>query len=72
MEALRHAADRANSGHGQIVAAVPEAGLASVAVFLRIQGEELVGWMVLEAFSVSHGIASAYLPVIDLLHTYFD
>src|SRR5262249_42778799 len=29
------------------------------------------GWMVLEAFSVSHGKASAYLPVIDLLHTYF-
>jgi hypothetical protein len=27
--------------------------------------------MVLEAFSVSHGKASAYLPVIDLLHGYF-
>ena len=26
----------------------------------------------LEAFSVSHGKASAYLPVVDLLHTYFD
>ena len=28
--------------------------------------------MVLEAFSVSHGKASAYLPVIDLLHNYFE
>jgi predicted ATPase len=28
--------------------------------------------MVLEAFSVSHGKASAYLPVIDLLRNYFD
>ena len=27
--------------------------------------------MVLEAFSVSHGKASAYLPVIELLHNYF-
>jgi len=27
--------------------------------------------MVLEAFSVSHGKASAYLPVLDLLHPYF-
>ena len=27
--------------------------------------------MVLEAFSVSHGKASAYFPVIDLLHGYF-
>ena len=30
------------------------------------------GWMVLEAFSVSHGKASAYLPVIDLLRSYFE
>jgi tetratricopeptide (TPR) repeat protein len=30
------------------------------------------GWMVLEAFSVSYGRASSYLPVIDLLHGYFD
>jgi hypothetical protein len=28
--------------------------------------------MVLEAFSVSHGKASAYLPLIDLLHSYFE
>jgi tetratricopeptide (TPR) repeat protein len=28
--------------------------------------------MVLEAFSLSHGKATAYLPVIDLLHSYFD
>jgi adenylate cyclase len=28
--------------------------------------------MVLETISVSHGKASAYLPVIDLLHNYFD
>src|SRR6202020_1748548 len=29
-------------------------------------------WMVLEAFSVSHGKASAYLPLIELLRNYFD
>src|ERR1700756_4923108 len=28
--------------------------------------------MVLDPFSVSHGKASAYLPVIDLLHSYFE
>ena len=28
--------------------------------------------MVLETFSVSYGKASAYLPVIDLLHGYFE
>src|SRR5262249_20030515 len=29
------------------------------------------GWMVLEAVSVSHGKATAYLPLIELLHNYF-
>src|SRR5262249_23525971 len=29
------------------------------------------GCLVLEAYSVSHGKASAYLPVIELLHSYF-
>ena len=28
--------------------------------------------MVLETFSVSHGKASAYLPVLELLHDYFE
>ena len=27
--------------------------------------------MMLETFSISHGKASAYLPVLDLLHGYF-
>src|SRR5437667_381807 len=30
------------------------------------------GWKVLETFSISHGKASAYLPVIDLLRNYFE
>jgi predicted ATPase len=30
------------------------------------------GCLVLEAFSVSHGKASAYLPLIDLLRNYFE
>src|SRR5262249_26293853 len=29
-------------------------------------------WFVLESFSVSYGRATAYLPVIDLLKTYFQ
>jgi hypothetical protein len=37
----------------------------------RFQGDDSSGWMVLEAFSLSHGKASPYLPVIELLHSYF-
>jgi hypothetical protein len=30
------------------------------------------GCLMLDAYSVSHGKASAYLPIIDLLKSYFE
>jgi len=72
MEAMRHAAELARGGHGQIVAAVAEAGTGKSRLFFEVKAKNQSGWMVLEAFSVSHGKASAYLPVIDLLHSYFE
>ena len=71
MEALRHAAEQAKSGHGQIVAAMAEPGVGKSRLFFEFKATSQSGWMVLETFSVSHGKASAYLPVIDLLHGYF-
>jgi len=71
MEALKHAADRANAGHGQIVAAMAEAGTGKSRLYFEFKATAQASWMVLEAYSVSHGKASAYLPVIDLLHAYF-
>ena len=71
MEALKHAAEQAKGGHGQIVAAMAEPGLGKSRLFFEFKATSQSGWMVLETFSVSHGKASAYLPVIDLLHTYF-
>ncbi len=72
MEALKHAAEQAKSGHGQIVAAMAEPGVGKSRLFFEFKATSQSGWMVLEAFSVSHGKASAYLPVIDLLHDYFE
>jgi class 3 adenylate cyclase len=72
MEALKRAAEQAKSGHGQIVAAMAEAGTGKSRLFFEFKATSQAGWMVLETFSVSHGKASAYLPVIDLLRTYFD
>ncbi len=72
MDAMRAAADRAISGHGQIVAAMAEAGAGKSRLFFEFKATHQCGWMVLETFSVSHGKASAYLPVLDLLHSYFD
>jgi hypothetical protein len=48
-----------------------EPGVGKSRLFFEFEAKNQSGWMVLEAFSVSHGKASAYLPVLDLLHTYF-
>jgi class 3 adenylate cyclase/predicted ATPase len=71
MEVLGHAAGRAKSGHGQIVAAMAEAGTGKSRLFFEFKAKNQSGWKVLETFSVSHGKATAYFPVIDLLHNYF-
>ena len=72
MDALKRAADQAQAGRGQIVAAMAEAGTGKSRLFFEFKAVARSGWMVLETFSVSHGKASAYLPVIDLLHGYFE
>ncbi len=70
MEAMRNAAGLARAGHGQIVAAIAEAGTGKSRLFFEFKAKNQSGWTVLEAFSVSHGKASAYFPIIDLLHGY--
>src|SRR5260370_5833265 len=72
MEALKHAADQAKGGRAQIVAAIAGPGVGKSRLFFEFKTTSQSGWMVLETFSVSHGKASAYLPVIDLLRNYFD
>ena len=48
-----------------------EPGVGKSRLFFEFKATSQSGWMVLETFSVSHGKASAYLPVIDLLRNYF-
>ncbi|MGC1678407.1 MAG: adenylate/guanylate cyclase domain-containing protein [Candidatus Binataceae bacterium] len=71
MDAMRNAAEQARDGHGQIVAAIAEAGAGKSRLFFEFKAKNQSGWTVLETFSVSHGKASAYLPIIELLHGYF-
>src|SRR5208283_5492065 len=71
MEAMKAAAEQAKAGHGQIVAAMAEAGTGKSRLLFEFKAVSQSGWMVLETFSVSHGKASAYLPLLDLLHGYF-
>ena len=72
MEALKQAAELAKQGRGQIVAAMAEPGVGKSRLFFEFKAIWRSGWMVLDTFSVSHGKASAYQPLIDLLHSYFE
>src|SRR5215469_10836882 len=71
MEALKRAAERAETGHGQIVAAIADAGVGKSRLFHEFKATTQSDWLVLEALSFSHGKASAYLPVLDLLQSFF-
>jgi class 3 adenylate cyclase/tetratricopeptide (TPR) repeat protein len=71
IEALRHAAMLAESGRGQLVAVIAEPGVGKSRLYHEFKLKSQSSWMVLEALSVSHGKASPYLPVIELLNSYF-
>ncbi len=71
MDALKRAAEAANSSHGQIVAAMAEAGVGKSRLYYEFKAVAQSRFMVLETFSVSHGKATAFLPVIELLWNYF-
>jgi class 3 adenylate cyclase len=68
---MRRAFELATAGHGQIVAAIGEPGVGKSRLFFEFKAVSRSACMELEALSVSHDKASAYLPLIDLLHTYF-
>jgi predicted ATPase len=68
---MRHAAELAKGGRGQLVAVIAEPGVGKSRLFYEFKMRSQSDWIVLEALSVSHGKASPYLPVIELLHGYF-
>ena len=72
MEALMRALEQSKAGHGQVVAAMADYGVGKSRLFYEFKALSHSGCMVFEAYSVSHGKASAYLPVIELLREYFE
>jgi class 3 adenylate cyclase/tetratricopeptide (TPR) repeat protein len=68
---LKRALELARSGHGQIVAAVAEAGTGKSRLVYEFKAAIPGGHKVLEAYSVSTGKAAAYQPVLELFHNYF-
>jgi predicted ATPase len=72
MAALADALKQVRAGRGQVVTAVGEAGTGKSRLVYEFKGTIPEECKVLEAFSVSHGKASAWLPVIELLKSYFE
>ncbi|CAG2153228.1 hypothetical protein LMG31506_04776 [Cupriavidus yeoncheonensis] len=71
LESLYRALHQSMAGQGQIVAVVGEAGVGKSRLFHEFKARSEHGCLVLETFSVSHGKAFAYLPLIELLRSYF-
>jgi tetratricopeptide (TPR) repeat protein len=73
MDALNGALERAGRGSGQVVAVVGEPGVGKSRLYYEfVRSHRTAQWLVLESGSVSHGKATAYLPLIDLLRRYFE
>ncbi len=74
LETLRHALERAGTGHGQVVAVIGEPGVGKSRLFYElIHSHHTQGWFILETGAVSsYGQATPYLPIIDLLKAYFQ
>jgi class 3 adenylate cyclase len=58
-------------GQGQIVAVVGEPGVGKSRLAYEFKLSVPRHWLVLETFSMSHGKAFPYLPLIELLKDYF-
>ncbi|AGW90534.1 MULTISPECIES: adenylate/guanylate cyclase domain-containing protein [Cupriavidus] len=72
LEHLHDALEQAKAGNGRIVAVVGEAGVGKSRLFHEFKVRSQQGCLALETFSVSHGKAFAYLPLIELLKNYFQ
>src|SRR5712692_3130234 len=71
LKQMARALELARDGHGQIVAVVAEAGTGKSRLFYEFKATLPAEYKLLEAYSVSHGKASAWLPVLELLYRYF-
>ena len=69
---LRQTLEKAHAGQGQLVAVAGEPGVGKSRLFWEFtHSHRTHGWLILESSPVSYGKMNSYLPVSDLLKTYF-
>lgn len=72
LDQLRRAAEDTRRGRGRLVAVVGEPGVGKSRLYYEfIHSHHVQGWMIIESGSVSYGKATPYLPLADLLRSYF-
>jgi class 3 adenylate cyclase len=71
LEQLAQTLEKTKAGHGQIVAALGEAGVGKSRLFHEFKARAEGECSILETYALSHAKPSAYLPVIELLRNYF-
>ena len=72
IEQLSQALERAKTGRGQVIAVVGEPGVGKSRLYYEFTHSHRVqDCLLIESVSVSYGKATAYLPVIELLRSYF-
>ena len=70
LQQINNALELSMSGHGQLVAVVAEAGTGKSRLFHEFKTTLPAKCKLLEAYSMSYGTASAWLPVLELLRGY--
>jgi class 3 adenylate cyclase/tetratricopeptide (TPR) repeat protein len=73
IDMLTKALKTAGAGAGQLVGVVGEPGVGKSRLYHEfVSSAATDGWLKMVSLSVSHGKATAYLPVIDVLRDYLD
>ena len=68
---MKQALDQAREGRGQVIGIMGEPGMGKSRLVHEFKADA-VGFVVFEAYSASHGKASPYLPITELLKGYFQ
>jgi class 3 adenylate cyclase/tetratricopeptide (TPR) repeat protein len=69
---LEHAKQAVMEGHGRVVGLVGDPGIGKSRLLYEFTlPERMSGWLILKAGAVSYSKATAYGPLIDVIHAYF-